>query len=381
MNNLFSGENPFLSGTVYIGVSTIIGLIIVLLIFNKRTIMRFVGLATAAVIITTTYLSFLAGLFGVNYIFITSPVVLVCGVICYYAIYQRIKVPLQKYTGSLNYLAKGNLDIHIDEKAKLSANELGQMATAIDNLLNQFKLIVHKTVNTSQELIKSGDVIRGSAGYISESANNQASSVEEITTSIEEMTAGIHQNTDNAKNSEKLSQTVLTEIKQLSEESKITLKQMLEIAMEVKMIREIAEQTNILSLNAAVEAARAGEHGRGCAVVASEVRKLAEKSKFAAEKITTITNQGVEKVKGMEQRLNTIVPNVEITSSLLSEIATSSMEQSSGVDQINQAIVTINTDSQRNAQASEQLVDNAQGISELSEQLNEVILFFKLENE
>ena len=192
------------------------------------------------------------------------------------------------------------------------------------------------------------------------------------------MAAGIHQNTENAKRSEKLSLTVTAEMKEISEEAKATLMQMMEIASKIKVIREIAEQTNILSLNAAVEAARAGEQGRGFAVVAGEVRKLAEKSKIAAEEITSITTQGVEKVKKVEQKLSAIVPDVALTASMLSEIAMSSMEQSAGVDQINQAIVTINTGSQQNAQASEQLVNNAENIADLSEQLNEIVSFFNV---
>ena len=262
----------------------------------------------------------------------------------------------------------------------MSANELGQMSVALDNLINQFRKIVEETVNTSHELLESGDSIRNSAKYISESANNQASSVEEITTSIEEMTAGIHQNTENAKTSEKLASTGATGMKELSEEAKATLQQMEQIASEIKVIREIAEQTNILSLNAAVEAARAGEQGRGFAVVAGEVRKLAEKSKAAAEKISAITAQGVQKVKNVEKKSSAIAPEVEMTAHLLSEISISSMEQSAGADQISQSIVTINTDSQKNAQASEKLVYNAESIVSLSEQLNEIVSFFKLKN-
>ena len=373
-------EDQFLAGLARISIVGIMGTVIILLMFNRKTIMRFVGVVTFLNMLLLAYLGFIMGFIGNNVIFITGPIALVVGSLSFYFIIMRVKNPLQKHTEALNLFAAGNLNVIIDDKAKLSANELGQMAVSLDNLINQFRKIVQETINTSHELLESGEVIHDNAKFISETANNQASSVEEITTSIEEMTAGIHQNAENAKTSENIAMSGATGMKQLSEESKATLRQMELIALEIKVIREIAEQTNILSLNAAVEAARAGEQGRGFAVVAGEVRKLAEKSKAAAEKISTITTQGVEKVKNVEQKLNSIAPEVELTAHLLSEISIGNMEQSAGADQISQSIVTINTDSQKNAQASERLVYNAENIVNLSEQLNEIVSFFKLAN-
>ena len=370
----------FILDYVYITIAVLIGIIIVMVLFKKTTIMRFVGLTFALIILLIAYLAYSMGVFGTTVIYIGGPVGIFAVLGCFYLIASRMQAPLQKLMKILNSFAAGDLNINVDEKAKLSSNEMGQMAVSVDNLITQFRKIVQETVNTSQELLESGDSIRNSAKYISESANNQASSVEEITTSIEEMAAGIHQNTENAKISEKLASAGATGMKELSEEAKATLTQMEQIASEIKIIREIAEQTNILSLNAAVEAARAGEQGRGFAVVAGEVRKLAEKSKIAAEKISTITTQGVEKVKNVENKSSAIAPEVEMTAHLLSEISIGSMEQSAGADQINQAIVTINTDSQRNAQASEKLAYNAENIANLSEQLNEIVSFFKLSN-
>ena len=371
-------NHNYLLDCLLIAIAVALEITIIMLVFKKTTIIRFIGIIMMVNIGFIAYLGYFYAIVGTSFIYYMGPVAMAVLMATFYFIGKRLQIPLQNLMKVLNAFANGDINITIDEQAKLSANEMGQMNVSVDNLIKQFRKIVKETVNTSHKLVDSGDVIHKNAKYISESAGNQASSVEEITTSIEEMTAGIHQNTENAKDSEKLSRAVSIEVKQLNEESTATLMQMLEIASKVKVIREIAEQTNILSLNAAVEAARAGEQGRGFAVVAAEVRKLAEKSKIAAEDITSITTLGVEKVKNVEQKLTAIVPNVERTTNMLSEIALSSMEQSAGVDQINQAIVSINTGSQQNAQSSEQLVVNAQDIAELSEQLNEIISYFKL---
>ena len=304
---------------ILIGAAATIGIIIVLFVFRK-TIVRFIAISTATVIISNTFLGFLMGANILN-VYVMGVICVTLAITCYVIISIYVKSPLQKIMSILNEFADGNLNIKVDEETKKSIYELGQIAVSADNLRNQFRKIVQETVNTSQELLKSGDDISNNARYISESANNQASSIEEITTSIEEMAAGIHQNTENAKNSEKLALDGATGMKQLNEEAKATLMQMEQIASEIKVIREIAEQTNILSLNAAVEAARAGEQGRGFAVVAGEVRKLAEKSKVAAEKISTITAQGVEKVKIVEQKSSEISDNMGAVSSALGAIS------------------------------------------------------------
>ena len=363
---------------LYIAIVDAIGIIVIVALFNKTTIMRFIGVVMAIAFLLMASIGYSLSIFGTKVIFIGGSLAIIAGLGSFYLISFRLQSPLQKLMKILNTFASGDINIVVDEKAKLSPNEIGRMSVATDNLIKQFREIVQATVDTSQKFIGSGNTINNNAKHISESPSNQASLVEEITTSIEEMASGIHQNTENAKSSEKLSLFVASEMKQLSAEAKATLAQMLEIASKVKMISEIAEQTNILSLNAAVEAARAGDQGRGFAVVAGEVRKLAEKSKLAAKEITSITTLGVEKVKNVEQKLSGIVPDVERTTSMQSEIAQSSLEQGLGVDQINMAIASINTSSQQNAQSSEQLVDNAMDITNLSEQLNEIVSYFKL---
>jgi methyl-accepting chemotaxis protein len=130
-------------------------------------------------------------------------------------------------------------------------------------------------------------------------------------------------------------------------------------------------------LNAAVEAARAGEHGKGFAVVAAEVRKLAERSKLAAEEIVGLTQQSYDLTNGAGEVMANTVPHVEKTTKLIQEISASSLEQNNGADQVNAAIQQLNDVTQQNASSAEELAANAEELAAQAEQLNNLVSFFK----
>ncbi|OFX80896.1 MAG: hypothetical protein A2X12_02090 [Bacteroidetes bacterium GWE2_29_8] len=214
---------------------------------------------------------------------------------------------------------------------------------------------------------------------MSQGASEQASSAEEVSSSMEQMAANIQQNTDNAQQTEKIAVNSAEGINKVALAAKDTLNQMKEIAEKVSIIGEIARQTNILALNAAVEAARAGEHGKGFAVVAAEVRKLAERSQSAAVEIDSLTKISVRSTEEAGMLMNAIAPEIQKTAKLVQEITAASMEQSSGADQVNNALQQLNKVTQQNAAASEEMSTGAEELSSQAEQLLETISFFKLE--
>ncbi len=150
------------------------------------------------------------------------------------------------------------------------------------------------------------------------------------------------------------------------------------IAEKIGIITDIAFQTNILALNAAVEAARAGEAGKGFAVVAAEVRKLAERSRIAADEINKLSANGVETVSQASQKLINLVPEIEKTTKLVQEIAAASLEQSAGSEQINGAVQQLSGVTQQSAASSEELATGAEELSTQAEKLKELISFFKV---
>ena len=214
---------------------------------------------------------------------------------------------------------------------------------------------------------------------LSQGVNTQAVNAEEVSSTMEEMTANIDSNTERAKSSQHLSQELGDRLKTLALESRESLDSVETISAKILVVREIANQTNILALNAAVEAARAGENGRGFSVVASEVRKLAERSNEASHEIVELSMQSRQATQKTHKTLDTVLPEMEHTRLLMKEIADVSHEQLNSVTQINTAIMQLNEVIQNNASASEEVANNASQLNEEAERLKQVIAFFTIE--
>jgi methyl-accepting chemotaxis protein len=290
---------------------------------------------------------------------------------------RKITEPLLKGIKFTQQLAKGDLTAKLDVKQN---DEIGVLAFNLQQMNDRLREIISYVASTAENLSGASLELSSSSQLVSQGASEQASSAEEVSAAIEEMAANIQQNKENAKQTEVIAVKAEKDIVNGSGRVIQTVDAMREIANKISIIGEIAFQTNILALNAAVEAARAGEHGRGFGVVASEVGKLAERSKLAAIEIDQLTKTSTSNAELAGKLMNDIVPDIQKTSQLIQEISAANDEQSTGADQINMAIQQLNMVTQQNAATSEELSTNAVELSAQAEQLNEIISFFKLGN-
>lgn len=312
-------------------------------------------------------------------------VVIIMGVILVIALvftgfllFNSIVGPLIKGVEFAKEIGRGNLTAQVDIDQE---DEIGVLADELSNMADNLKNIVISITENAASLVHSSGILKTSSQQLSRGSADQAASAEEVSTSIEEMVANIDQNTENAIQTEKITVETATDVNVADELSSEAAKAMTAVSEKISIISDIAFQTNILALNAAVEAARAGEHGRGFSVVAAEVRKLAERSKVAADEIVTLVDKGLKVSKEAGEKSRALVPDIQKTTMLIKEIAAASMEQKTGADQINLAMQQLNIITQENASSSDELTQSSDQLSVLAQNLQKAVSYFNIGDE
>jgi len=306
-------------------------------------------------------------------------IAIILGIIFATIINNSIRIGINKGVAIASNIADGDVTITIENSYLERKDEIGDLSRTLQKMTDKLKEVVESMVVGANNIASASEQTSSTAQQLSQGANEQASSVEEVSSTMEEMASNIQQNTDNAQQTDKIATFSATGIKNVATAAQNSLNSIKNISDKISIINDIAFQTNILALNAAVEAARAGEHGRGFAVVAAEVRKLAERSKLAANEIVELAKSSVQTTEEAGRLMMTILPEIEKTAKLVQEIAAASVEQNNGSIQINNAIQQLNAITQQNASASEELASNAEELTSQAEQLRSIVSYFKVD--
>ena len=303
-----------------------------------------------------------------------------------------ITKPLQTALDATGRVAQGDLVSDIPQGHANSREETQLLLAGLLEMRNGLARMVSEVRSGAENISTGASEIAAGNSDLSQRTETQASNLEETAASMQDLNNNVKNNADTARQANQMASSaslaatkggevvgqVVTTMDEITAASR-------KIADIIGVIDGIAFQTNILALNAAVEAARAGEQGRGFAVVASEVRSLAGRSAEAAKEIKNLIGASVEKIEtgsrlvgAAGDSMNDIVAQVKRVADLIGEISSSAHEQTSGIEQINQAIVQLDNVTQQNAALVEEAAAAADSLNQQAGRMVDVVSIFKL---
>ncbi len=258
-------------------------------------------------------------------------------------------------------------------------DEIADLLNAQNTMVLRLREVVGNVAMAVRNVASGSSQMAATSEQLSQGATEQAASTEEASAAVEEMSANIKQSSDNAQITERIAVKSAEDARNSGKAVADAVEAMQTIADRIMIVQEIARQTDLLALNAAVEAARAGEHGRGFAVVAAEVRKLAERSQTAAAEISALSASTVRTAANAGEMLLGLVPDIEKTSALVTEISAASRELATGSAQISLSIQQLDKVTQQNTSASEEMSSSATELASQSDALAAAVEFFKVD--
>ena len=295
--------------------------------------------------------------------------------------YQESEV--NKLVEGLRRLADGELNVTFqtapgDEDTSTLEASFNTIAQNINSVITRLRNFAEDVQDASGLMLKIAENVSQSSQRMADDAGHQAASVEQVSASMEEMNASVGQTATNARETSQIAQTASGNARTGGVTVSETVDAIQIISEKIGIVDDIARQTNMLALNAAIEAARAGEQGKGFAVVAAEVRRLAERTQIAAQEIMVRAGETVDVARNARQLITDIVPSIQKTSELISDISASSDEQATGIDQVRQAILQLENTIRNNSRTTEQMARTSEQLTRQAETLKQSAAYFSL---
>ena len=307
------------------------------------------------------------------------------------SLYAHVAVPLRHATKAARMMAGGDLTATIEIRRD---DEMGQLLAALRQTnINLHSIIGDVRANFDEISVATGEIANGNLD-LSGRTESQASSLQQTASSMEQLTSTVQQSATNVASANQLADhakqvaaqggSIVSQVVSTMGDISASSNKILDI---IGLIDGIAFQTNILALNAAVEAARAGEQGRGFAVVASEVRSLAQRSATAAKEIKTLIDVSIARVAAGTLLTNSagvtmgeVIESVSKVSAVMGEISNSTREHSTGIGQVNQAVIQIDDITQQNAALVEEAAAAAGNLAQQARCVSQAMAVFKLQH-
>ncbi len=300
-------------------------------------------------------------------------------IVIFFRIWKKAaKDPILEAVGNNNQIAQGDLTMNVDDNRTQLKNEVGALFRSQEYILSTLKDVISNVKSVSSAIANTGKDLSKSSIRISENSTSQSAAIEELSASMEEMLANTQQNASNADKTKNLAIEATDYLTKNSQSITALTGAMHDILEKISVIDEIARQTNMLALNAAVEAARAGESGKGFAVVAGEIRRLAERSKEAADEINELSQASISKSDTTVQDFELAVNKIEVTTDLVKEISQACSEQVQGTKQINNTITSLNQSAEERTREAQLQEERSSILSKNASELKHVIEQFKI---